>query len=219
MLGKKICIVEDEKGISNLIKVHLEIAGYEGKQVFDGIEALNLIESEKFDLILLDVMIPNIDGFSLMKKISHLNIPVIFLTAKDAVLNKVEGLKLGAEDYIVKPFEAIELLARIEVVLRRYGKNDSVIQFKDLTILLDERTIKKEGKTIELTLKEYDLLVLLVQNKNMALSREQILERVWGYEYLGETRTVDTHVQKLRKKLDLNDNIKTVFKIGYRLED
>lgn len=216
---KKILIVEDELAISNLIKVHLDITGYETDQAYDGLEALNKIENKGFDLILLDVMIPNIDGFSLLQKIKHLDIPVIFLTAKNSVMDKVNGLKLGAEDYIVKPFEAIELLARIEVVFRRYGKNDNIINFKDLTILLEDRIVKKNNKVVDLTLKEFELLVLLLKNKNTAFSREQILESVWGYEYFGETRTVDTHIQKIRKKLGLMENIKTVYKVGYRLED
>lgn len=216
---KKIIIVEDELAISNLIKIHLDIAGYETSQVYDGLEAFHKIEKEKFDLILLDVMIPNIDGFSLIKKINHLAIPVIFLTAKNSVMDKVQGLKLGAEDYIVKPFEAIELLTRIEVVFRRYGKNDKIVSFKDLTILLEDRIVKKNNEIVNLTLKEFELLILLLKNKNIALSRDQILESVWGYEYFGETRTVDTHIQKLRKKLGLIENIKTVFKIGYRMED
>lgn len=216
---KKILIVEDELAISNLIKVHLDITGYETDQAYDGLEALNKVENKGFDLILLDVMIPNIDGFSLLQKIKYLDIPVIFLTAKNSVMDKVNGLKLGAEDYIVKPFEAIELLARIEVVFRRYGKNDNIINFKDLTILLEDRIVKKNNKIVDLTLKEFELLVLLLKNKNTAFSREQILESVWGYEYFGETRTVDTHIQKIRKKLGLMKNIKTVYKVGYRLED
>ncbi|CAH2211920.1 Uncharacterized transcriptional regulatory protein YclJ [Tepidibacter aestuarii] len=216
---KKILIVEDELAISNLIKVHLDITGYETDQAYDGLEALNKIENKSFDLILLDVMIPNIDGFSLLQKIKHLDIPVIFLTAKNSVMDKVNGLKLGAEDYIVKPFEAIELLTRIEVVFRRYGKNDNTINFKNLTILLEDRIVKKNNEIVDLTLKEFELLVLLLKNKNTAFSREQILESVWGYEYFGETRTVDTHIQKIRKKLDLMENIKTVYKVGYRLED
>lgn len=216
---KKILIVEDELAISNLIKVHLDITGYETDQAYDGLEAFNKIENKGFDLILLDVMIPNIDGFSLLQKIKHLDIPVIFLTAKNSVMDKVNGLKLGAEDYIVKPFEAIELLTRIEVVFRRYGKNDNTINFKDLTILLEDRIVKKNNKVVDLTLKEFELLVLLLKNKNTAFSREQILQSVWGYEYFGETRTVDTHIQKIRKKLGLMENIKTVYKVGYRLED
>lgn len=218
-MNKKILIVEDEFPIANLIEINLNVAGYETQKTYDGLDAYNILQKESFDLILLDVMIPNIDGFELMKKIKHLEIPVIFLTAKDAVLNKVKGLKLGAEDYIVKPFESLELLARIEVVLRRYSKDNNILKFKDLTINLEERIVKKDKQIIELTIKEFELLVLLFKNKNMVFSRDQILERIWGYEYFGETRTVDNHIQKLRKKLDLTDNIKTVYKVGYRLED
>lgn len=215
----KILIVEDDEAISNLIKVHLNMSGYEAKQIFDGLEAFNTLKKENFDLILMDIMLPGLNGFELMKKIKHLNIPVIFLTARDGISDKVIGLKSGAEDYIVKPFEIIELLARIEIILRRYSKNKNCIEFKNLKIYEDERIVKKDGEVVDLTLKEFELTSLLVKNKNVALSREHLLEKIWGYEYMGETRTIDTHIQKIRKKLDLTDNIKTVYKIGYRLED
>lgn len=214
-----ILIVEDDEAISNLIKINLNMAGYESTQIFDGLEALNLIKEKSFDLILMDIMLPGMDGFEVIKKIRNLNIPVIFLTAKNGLADKVTGLKSGAEDYIVKPFETVELLARIEVVLRRYSKNNNCIEFKNLKIYEEERIIKKDNRTIDLTLKEFELIVMLVKNKNMALSREYLLEKIWGYEYMGETRTIDTHIQKIRKKLDLTDNIKTVYKIGYRLEE
>ncbi|ADL50688.1 response regulator transcription factor [Clostridium cellulovorans] len=214
-----ILIIEDEEAISNLIKINLTMAGYESRQVFDGLEALNLLKEESFDLILMDIMLPGMDGFELMKRIKDLNIPVIFLTAKNGLADKVNGLKAGAEDYIVKPFETVELLARIEVVLRRYSKNSNCIEFKSLQIYEDKRIIKKDEETIELTLKEFELMLLLVKNKNIALSREYLLEKIWGYEYMGETRTIDTHIQKVRKKLNIADNIKTVYKIGYRLEE
>lgn len=214
-----ILIVEDEVSISNLIKINLDVAGYKTKQAYDGEEALDIISKNKINLVLLDVMIPKIDGFQLIQKIKHKSIPVIFLTAKDSVIDKVTGLRLGAEDYIVKPFEAIELLARIEVVLRRYGDNNNIIKFKDISILLNDRVVKKNDKVVDLTLKEFELFVLLLKNKNVALSREGILQKVWEYEYCGETRTVDNHIQKIRSKLNLNDNIKTVYKVGYRLED
>ncbi|CUU49166.1 response regulator transcription factor [Clostridium beijerinckii] len=214
-----ILIVEDDEAISNLIRISLGMAGYECKQVFDGMEAFDLIKQESFDLILMDIMLPGIDGFELMKRIRGLNIPVIFLTAKNGLADKITGLKSGAEDYIVKPFETVELLARIEIVLRRYSKNNNCIEFKKLKIYEDERIIKNGDETIELTLKEFELILLLVKNKNMALSREYLLEKIWGYEYMGETRTIDTHIQKIRKKLDIADNIKTVYKIGYRLEE
>lgn len=214
-----ILIVEDDEAISNLIKINLNMAGYESTQIFDGLEALNLIKEKSFDLILMDIMLPGMDGFEVIKKIRNLNLPVIFLTAKNGLADNVTGLKSGAEDYIVKPFETVELLARIEVVLRRYSKNNNCIEFKNLKIYEEERIIKKDDKTIDLTLKEFELIVILVKNKNMALSREYLLEKIWGYEYMGETRTIDTHIQKIRKKLDLTDNIKTVYKIGYRLEE
>lgn len=215
----KILIVEDDEAISNLIKITLNMAGYETKQIFDGMEALEVIKNERIDLILMDIMLPNMDGFEIMNHIRNLDIPVIFLTAKNNVIDKVTGLKSGAEDYIVKPFEGIELLARIEVVLRRYSKGNDYIEFKDLKIYENERVIKKNNKSIDLTLKEFELILMLVKNKNVALSREYLLEKIWGYEYMGETRTVDTHIQKIRKKLGLSNNIKTVYKIGYRLED
>ena len=215
----KILIVEDDEAISNLIKITLNMAGYETKQIFDGMEALEVIKNERIDLILMDIMLPNMDGFEIMNHIRNLDIPVIFLTAKNNVIDKVTGLKSGAEDYIVKPFEGIELLARIEVVLRRYYKGNDYIEFKDLKIYENERVIKKNDKSIDLTLKEFELILMLVKNKNVTLSREYLLERIWGYEYMGETRTVDTHIQKIRKKLGLSNNIKTVYKIGYRLED
>ena len=218
-MGKKILIVEDDVHISKIIKMNLNIVSYETVEVYDGEAALEQVQREKFDLILLDVMIPKLDGFELMKRIKPYNIPVIFLTAKNSVYDKVDGLKLGADDYMVKPFEAIELLARIETVLRRYAKEEQVITFQDLLVDLDKREVTKQGKVVELTPKEYDLLVVLLKNKNIALSREQFLDKVWGGDYYGETRTVDMHIKSLRKKLELQDHIKTIYKLGYRLED
>ena len=214
-----ILIVEDDESISRLIKLNLSMIGYESTQVFNGLDVLPLLQTSTFDLILMDIMLPGIDGFQLMQKIKHFHIPVIFLTAKNALTDKVTGLNSGAEDYIVKPFETIELLARIEVVLRRYSKNNNCIQFKDITIYESERIVKKDMEPVNITLKEFELLLILVKNKNMALSREYLLETIWGFEYMGETRTIDTHIQNLRKKLGLMDTIKTVYKIGYRLEE
>ncbi len=219
ILKRKILIVEDDLGISRLIKFNLNIANYETKEVYNGLEAINIIEKEHFDLILLDVMLPDADGFTIMDKIRYLDVPVIFLTAKNSVIDKVNGLRLGAEDYIVKPFEAIELLARIETVLRRYGKIKDILEFKDIKIYLKERIVKKNDKIVDLTHKEFELLCILAQNKNVALTREMLLERVWQFDYFGGTRTVDMHIGSIRRKLDLNDNIKTIYKIGYRLEE
>lgn len=215
----KILIVEDEQAISDLIRLNLNVAGYESRQAFSGNEALSVLENYAPALILLDVMLPDMDGFELLEKIRPKAIPVIFLTARNSLNDKVKGLKMGAEDYIVKPFEAVELLARIEVVLRRFDNKNGLIRYEDLEINPEERTVKKAGAAIDLTLKEYELLLLLIRNRNKALTRERILELVWGYEYLGETRTVDIHIQKLRKKLEWDEQIKTVYKFGYRLED
>lgn len=216
---EKILIVEDDATISDLIKLNLKMIGYETRQAYDGTQALEIIEKEEFDLILLDVMLPKLDGFSIIGKIKHKDMPIIFLTAKASIVDKVQGLKMGADDYIVKPFESVELLARIEAVLRRYGKKKDILSFKDLEVYLEQMIVKKQGNTIDLTLKEFELLNLFIRNKGIALSREKLLEKVWGYDYLGETRTVDMHIQKLRKKLDLEGEIKTVYKVGYRLED
>lgn len=218
-MSRKILIVEDDVNISKIIKMNLNIVNYDTTEVYDGFAAWERIRNEKFDLVLLDVMIPGIDGFELMDRIRPLNVPVIFLTAKNALYDKVHGLKLGAEDYIVKPFETLELLARIETVLRRFGREESVIAFGKLQVFLDKREVRVQGNPVELTVKEFDLLVVLLKNKNIALSREQLLDKVWGIAYFGETRTVDMHIKSLRKKLDLHDRIITVYKIGYRLED
>lgn len=213
-----ILVVEDERPISNLIKINLEDAGYLCTCVFDGKAAADILETNTFELIILDVMLPEIDGYELMEYIKPQNIPVIFLTAKSNVTDKVKGLKLGAEDYITKPFEIIELLARVETVLRRYNKNQSVIELFDVVINTDSRTVKKNGRLIKLTNKEYELLLLFVRNKNVALFRERIYEKVWGDYYIDDSRTVDLHVQRMRKKLGWEEKIVPVYKIGYRLE-
>lgn len=215
----RILIVEDDIAIRDLIAINLQIIGYEVVVAGDGNEGRRIFESENIDLILLDVMLPGINGFELIEMIKKRDIPVIFITAKDSVMDKVKGLRLGADDYIVKPFEVIELVARIEAVARRYEKNEKVIKFKHIEIDTKKRVVKRNDTVVDLTLKEYELLIMFLQNKNIALSREQLLENVWGFDYMGETRTVDIHVQRLREKLMLKDNIKTIFKIGYRLED
>ncbi|MFF2908389.1 response regulator transcription factor [Paenibacillus sp. NPDC057934] len=218
-MNKKILIVEDDVHISKIIKMNLNLVNYATTEVYDGLAALDVLKQEKFDLVLLDVMIPHLDGFELMERIKPYGIPVIFLTAKNSVYDKVNGLKLGADDYMVKPFEAIELLARIETVLRRYGHEDRVMEFQHVQVDLDKREVVIQGAPVELTPKEFDLLVVLLKNKNIALTREQFLDKVWGGDYYGETRTVDMHIKSLRKKLSLQEQIKTIYKIGYRLED
>lgn len=213
----KILIVEDELPISNLIKMSLNQAGYSCDCVYDGTSALKKIDSLKYDLILLDVMLPIINGFDLMEYISPLNIPVIFITAMSDIKNKVKGLKLGGDDYITKPFEIAELLARVESVMRRYKGNEEV-HIDDVEIDTLSRIVRKNDSVIDLTIKEYNLLLLFIQNKNVALFREVIYEKVWEDFYMGDTRTVDLHVQRLRKKLGWEDKIKSVYKIGYRFE-
>lgn len=215
----RILVVEDEAAIRDLITINLEMVGYDVLAVGDGIAAKELLQKEVVDLVLLDVMIPGIDGFTLIQHINTDEIPVIFVTAKESVLDRVKGLRLGADDYIVKPFETIELIARIETALRRYKKHNQILHFKHIDVYTQQRIVKSYGKEVALTAKEYDLLELFLQNKNRALSREQILECVWGFDYLGMTRTVDIHVQRIREKLDLKEYIRTIFKIGYRLED
>lgn len=215
----KILIVEDEKSISNLIAVNLKKAGYDCECVFDGAAAADILEKQYYDLILLDVMLPKIDGYELMDYIRELEIPVIFLTARSSVADRVKGLRLGADDYLTKPFEIIELLARVESVLRRYHKTENILNYGDLVIDTASRTVRKEGTPISLTNKEFELLLLFIRNKNIALYRETIYERIWGGEYLGDSRTVDLHVQRLRKKIGWEDRIVAVYKVGYRLED
>ncbi len=214
----KILTVEDEKPISNLIKINLLDAGYDCECAFNGEQAIEMIEKNNYDLILLDIMLPKVDGYELFEYIKPLEIPVIFLTAKSDVKDTVKGLKLGAEDYLTKPFEIMELLARVERVLRRFNKLQDHLQLFDIEIDTLSRIVKKKGEIINLTAKEYDLLLLFIQNKNIALFRKQIYMRVWGDDYMGNTRTVDLHVQRMRKKLDLEDKIVAVYKIGYRLE-
>lgn len=214
----KILIVEDEKPISELIRINLTNAGHDCTCVYDGKAAADLLENTRFDLVLLDVMLPNVDGFELMDYIRPMDIPVIFLTAKGNVDDRVKELRLGAEDYIVKPFAIAELLARVDTVIRRYSKADSVIEFGAVEVLTQSHLVMRRGVAVELTPKEYELLLLFLQNKNIALFRDVIFERVWEGEYTGDTRTVDLHVQRLRKKLGLEDTLKTVYKVGYRLE-
>jgi len=214
----KIFIVEDEKPISDLLRMSLTKAGYECKCAFDGLEAADILETERFDLILLDVMLPGADGFELMEYIRHLDMPVIFITAKNMVEDRVRGLRMGAEDYIVKPFEIIELLARIETVLRRYNKLDRMIEIAGLSIDTRSMVVRKGGEEIPLTRKEYDLLLLFARNPGTALYRDTIYERVWGGDYFGDSRTIDLHVQRVRKKAGWEDKLQSVYKVGYRLE-
>ena len=214
----KILIVEDEKPISDLIKMSLTKAGYRCACAYDGIAAADLLEENVYDLVLLDVMLPGADGFELMEYIRPLGIPVIFITAKNSVNDRVKGLRMGAEDYIVKPFEVLELLARVDVVLRRYKKTDCVIKIGGLEIDTRSMHVRRDGTDIQLTKKEYDLLLLFARNPGTALYRETIYERVWGGEYVYGSKTVDLHIQRLRRKVGWEHQLQAVNKVGYRLE-
>ncbi len=214
----QILVVEDEKPIAELIRMTLKRSGYHCHWAGDGAQALEYLEREPADLILLDVMIPQIDGFSLMEYIHPMGIPVIFLTAMGSVPDRVKGLRMGAEDYIVKPFEVMELVARVEVVLRRYHKTQAVLQIGGLTIDTVAMTVCRDGAPIHLTRKEYELALLFARNPRTALHRETIYERVWNEEFPYGSKTVDLHIQRLRKKVGWEHLLLSVNKIGYRLE-
>jgi DNA-binding response OmpR family regulator len=212
----RILIVEDEYPINNLISKNLTLTGHECLSAYDGLSAIELIQSTKLDLIILDVMLPGLSGFDLIKLIG--DIPVIFVTAKSGLEDRLKGLSLGADDYIVKPFAMQELLARVSVVLRRTKRDDNTISFDGLTVDMGSRKVYRGSEKINLTPKEYALLEVLITHRNLALSREKLISMVWTYDYEGDTRTVDVHIQQLRQKLGLKDRIKTIYKVGYRLE-
>jgi len=214
----RILAVDDEKPIAELIRFSLHRAGYECICAYDGVEAANIIEKETFDLILLDIMLPGIDGFELMEYIRSTGIPVIFLTAKNAVNDRVKGLRMGAEDYMIKPFDVLELLARVDGVLRRHGKLQNDLQVGELLIQTLSMQVFRNGEKISLTRKEYELLLLFAQNPGIVLSKNTIYERVWGGEYPDSTRTVELHIQRMKKKVGWTNEIVPVYGMGYRLE-
>lgn len=211
-----IIIVEDEPVINELIKRNLTLVGHTCHSAFDGSEALLQLEEREYDLMILDIMIPKIDGFEVMKHSKGQ--PTIFLTARDSLSDRISGFSLGADDYLTKPFEMLELLARVEAVLRRTQKHAKTFEFRNICINFDGHQVYRDGVLLDIAPKEYELLEVLVKNRNIALSRERLLDLVWGYDFEGETRTVDVHIQKLRKKLGWDTIIKTVYKLGYRLE-
>lgn len=214
----KILIVEDDPNIAKLMEATVAIGGYESEVCGNGAEAFEKMEYGNYDLILLDVMLPDMSGFEIMRKRTNTGAPVIFITAKQELTDKVRGLRLGAEDYIVKPFEAMELLARIEVILRRVKRIERVYQYGDITVNVEEHICRLGGEEVYLTPKEFDVLIFFMQHKDVAISRDRLLAAVWGFEYEGESRTIDIHIQQLRKKLDLKDKLVTIPKLGYRLE-
>ena len=215
----KLLLVEDEAPIRTLMRMALTTAGYAALEMSDGRTLIETLEQGGIDLILLDVMLPGEDGFTLLDKIRRYQVPVIFVSARSQLADKVQALQAGADDYITKPFEMMELLARVESVLRRTGRKNSVLKFQNLTIDEDQRQVYGPAGVIELTPKEFDLFVFLIRNRNIALYREEILEKVWHDDYEGTTRTVDMHIASLRKKLGLSKQLVSVYKIGYRLED
>lgn len=213
-----ILVVEDEQPINDLITMNLKLVGHTYSKAYSGAEVAGILEKERADLVLLDVMLPGLDGFGVMEQIAPLKIPVILITARNALSDRIKGFELGADDYIIKPFEILELLARINVVLRRNEQASAVFLCDDVEVRFTERQVRVGQLPVELTAREFELLEVLIRNRNIALSREKLLELAWGYDYAGETRTVDVHIRQLRKKLGWEERIRTVFKLGYRLE-
>ena len=227
---QKILIVDDDPSISELISLYLNKERYDTKCVEDGEEALKAFESYKPDLILLDLMLPGMDGYQVCREIrSKSDTPVIMLSAKGEVFDKVLGLELGADDYMIKPFDSKELVARVKAVLRRSGgrkqKQDrdqvgDYVEYEDLIVNLTNYSVIYKGHTVDMPPKELELLYFLASSPNQVFTREQLLDQIWGYEYLGDTRTVDVHIKRLREKLQDNANwaISTVWGIGYKFE-
>lgn len=214
----KILLVEDNENIVKTIVATISILNYQTQVVMDGKTAVEKILYNDYDLILLDVMLPELDGFEVMRKIKHRGIPVIFLTAMSNVTQKVEGLYLGAQDYITKPFEAMELLARIEVVLRRSNKVEDILIYEEIKLDIPKHLALKNNQAINLTPKEFDVLALCIKNIDIVITRERLISAVWGYEFQGQSRTVDIHIQQVRKKMGLSSRLVTIPKLGYRLE-
>ena len=214
-----IYLVEDDNSIRELVIYTLQSTGFPAKGFSCAKEFWEAMKEEQPSMALLDIMLPKANGYEVLEYCKTLEVPAIFITAKGQLEDRVKVLRLGAEDYIVKPFELMELLARVETVLRRCGKTGRILCLPpDIEIDTASRVVKKSGAVVALTAKEYDLLLLFVQNRNIALYRDRIYERVWGEEYLGDSRTVDLHIQRMRKKLGLEKSLVAVYKIGYRLE-
>ena len=218
----RLLIVEDERAIAEVMMLNLKRVGYECEYAQDGEMGAAMVEKQSYDLVLLDIMLPKINGYELMEYLAQLQIPVIFITAKGSVQDRVKGLHMGADDYLVKPFDVVELVARVEAVLRRYNKTERRLSAGDVVVDVEARTVKKAGRPVELTNKEFLLLVLFLRNRNVALFRETLYEKVWEGEYSGDSRTLDLHVQRLRKKLNWENGeyprLVAVYKVGYRLE-
>lgn len=213
----KILIVEDERAINQLMKQNLVLQGHQVIQAFDGREALEKLDQRAdLDLVILDIMLPYMSGLDIIKEIQ--DIPVMFVTAKDSIQDKVKGLTSGAEDYLVKPFDMLELVARVNLILKRYKKDTTTFSLAGVEVDMASQKVVRDGTEISLTPQEWALLEVLIRNVNIALSRDKLLNMAWGYDFEGDARTVDVHIVKLRKKLGWEDYIKTLYKLGYRLE-
>ncbi len=220
MKKSRILIVEDDCAISDAVALNMQFVGYDYMIFDDGARAVAyLAVDHAFDLALLDIMLPGIDGFELFSYMAKYNIPVIYMTAKVDSASEIKGLRDGAEDYIVKPFDVLTLMVRIEKVLMRTGKLNTVYRVRDIEVNSETRAVTKSGEEVELQPLEFDVLLMLLKNKNLTISREQLLSEVWDYDYAGETRAVDVKISSLRKKLDLGDAIRAIPKLGYRLEE
>lgn len=218
MASGRILIVDDDTNICELLRLYIEKEGYEASIANDGETALKMFDSFGPDLLLLDIMLPGLDGYELLEYLRPTGTPVIFITAKGSLGDRVKGLRLGADDYIVKPFEIAELVARVESVLRRTGRGGRMLRAWDVQLDAVARTVTKAGEPVALTPREFDLLEQLIRNRGAALYRDALFERVWGGEMGPDTRTLDLHINRLRKKLGWHDKITTVYKVGYKLE-
>ncbi len=218
VVKKRILIAEDDEAISRLLDSNLHVAGYETVCALDGQQAVDAVQAQHFDLALCDIMLPELDGFELLPHMRSRGVPVIYVSARADVQSRVQGLRLGAEDYLVKPFDILELLVRMEKVLARSAPEERSLSYRDITVDTDSHTVTRSGESVALKPMEYELLCTFMRHPGMVLTREKLLRQVWGDEYIGETRTVDVHVAALRKKLGLNEQLTTVYKLGYRLE-
>ena len=216
---KTILIIEDDISIARLIKTYVSFAGYEAAIAPDGELALVMLGEEKYNLVILDLMLPHVDGEMVLETIKKLRLPVIVVSAKSSLVDRVRLLRAGADDYITKPFESADLIARIEAVLRRTERSFGVLEFGDIAMDIDRHVVRKGGREVDITHKEFDLLQYFLENRNKVVKREELSAHVWGQEYLESSRTVEIHVQRLRKKMGLNEELRTVTKVGYILED
>ena len=219
-MKNRILIVEDDYGIAEAVCLNLQFVGYDYKCFDDGLEVVKYLENDhKFDLAILDIMLPNIDGFELLDYMKKYNISVIYMTAKTDSASEIKGLRDGAEDYITKPFDMLSLMVRVEKILKRMGKLNILYRVNDIELNIETRIVTKSGEIIDLQPMEFDVLYMLLKNKNLTVSRDQLLSEVWGFDYAGETRAIDMKISSLRKKLDLAEYIKSIPKQGYRLEE